>query len=163
MRELHRNWQWGGVRGGGFAHDSNDGGTLRLTNCILWSNFPNEIIDTPAETGSGVTVAFSTIQGGWPGEGNTESDPLFENVNANDFRLSAGYPPSDSGNSAALPLDVADLDGDGILKEPVPLDLGGDPRVVDDPDSPDCPQLSPGSCLPPTVDMGAYEFVPPPP
>ncbi len=37
-------------------------------------------------------------------------------------------------------------------------DLDGNPRFVDDPDTPDCPQ-APGTCGdPPVVDMGAYEF-----
>ncbi len=42
-------------------------------------------------------------------------------------------------------------------------DLDGNPRFVDDPDTPDCPQ-APGTCGdPPVVDMGAYEFQGAPP
>ena len=39
----------------------------------------------------------------------------------------------------------------------MPVDLDGNPRVVDIPTVPDCPQLG-GKCFIPAVDMGAYEF-----
>ncbi len=54
--------------------------------------------------------------------------------------LAAGSDCIDSGNSAALPTDARDLDADGDVTEPLPLDLVGRPRLVN------------GS-----VDMGAYE------
>jgi hypothetical protein len=57
-----------------------------------------------------------------------------------------------------VPADTADLDGDGDTTEPLPLDLGGYPRFLDDSATPDCP-WAPSTCgTPPIVDMGAYEF-----
>jgi hypothetical protein len=52
-----------------------------------------------------------------------------------------------------VPLDTADLDGDGDTAEPLPVDLAGKVRFADDPATPDT-----GSGAPPIVDMGAYEF-----
>ncbi len=57
----------------------------------------------------------------------------------------------DAGNNAAVPPDSYDLDGDGNTSEPLPLDLGGLPRVVDGDGD--------GTA---TVDMGAYEYDGPP-
>ena len=56
----------------------------------------------------------------------------------------------------------SNLDNDGNTTEPIPFDLDGNPRVLNDPASDDCPQLIRGKeeCSSPAVDMGAYEFVP---
>ena len=62
-----------------------------------------------------------------------------------DFHLRPGSPCIDAGLNSAVP--------EGINTE-----FDGDPRFVDDPDTPDC-QHAPGECGdPPVVDMGAYEF-----
>jgi parallel beta-helix repeat protein len=42
-----------------------------LTNCIFWDNDSDQI------SGEGVNVTFSDIEGGWPGEGNSDFDPCF--------------------------------------------------------------------------------------
>ena len=47
-----------------------------------------------------------------------------------------------------------DIDGDGDITEPTPLDLDLTPRFVDDPLAPDV-----GAGTPPLVDMGCYEYV----
>ena len=52
-----------------------------------------------------------------------------------------------------MPADEFDLDQDGDTDEPIPFDLDGNPRFVDDPDTDDT-----GHGTPPIVDMGAYEF-----
>jgi predicted outer membrane repeat protein/parallel beta-helix repeat protein len=51
---------------------SNSGGSERiyLEGCILWNNDPDPIDDA-------VNVTYSNVQGGWPGEGNIDVDPLF--------------------------------------------------------------------------------------
>ena len=54
--------------GGIYNYDSH----LILTNCILW-NGGNEIHNYA----STVTITYSNIQGGFPGEGNIDADPLF--------------------------------------------------------------------------------------
>ena len=57
-----------------------------------------------------------------------------------DLRLLPGSPAIDAGDNALLPADEFDLDGDGNVAEPLPVDLAGGPRV-----------------LGPRVDIGAYE------
>ena len=107
----------------------------RITNCILWGN-GNDLHDeyTP-------TATYSCIEDGDAGEGNIAADPLFVDPANGDYRLQAGSPCIDVGNTAALPADATDLDGDGDTTEPIPFDLDGAPRVVGE-----------------AVDMGAYEM-----
>jgi hypothetical protein len=113
-----------------------------ITNCILWGNTaPND----PAggggivvETGPGVpapTVSYSDVQGGWPGTGNFDADPFFEDVAGGNYRLSAGSPCLNVGNSAAVTVPPFPTDASGN-----PLDLDGSPRISG-----------------PAVDLGAYE------
>jgi hypothetical protein len=64
---------------GGGMH--NDGSSPTVTNCVLWGDAPNEI------TGSAADVTYSTVQGGWPGIGNIDADPLFVDPDNGDPRL----------------------------------------------------------------------------
>ncbi len=45
-----------------------------LTNCTLWGNLGGEQI---ADWSSSSAVAYSDVEGGWPGVGNIDADPLF--------------------------------------------------------------------------------------
>jgi hypothetical protein len=58
-----------------------------------------------------------------------------------DLQLQATSPAIDRGDNNAIPADVSDLDGDGDLTEPCPLDLANISRIVGG-----------------TIDLGAYEF-----
>ena len=61
----------------------------------------------PIEMASGIPlITFSDIEGGWEGEGNIDTDPLFTDLNNGDYTLQAGSPCIDTG--------TADLDGDGV-------------------------------------------------
>jgi hypothetical protein len=116
---------------------------LVVVNSIIWGN-SSQI----AEDGSVPPVVdYSDVQGGHAGTGNIDADPMCV-----DGRPQAGSPCLDAGDNNALPTDVADLDDDGNTTEPVPLDLDGNPRALDDPTAPD---TGGGDC--PIVDMGAYE------
>ncbi len=118
-------------------------------NSILWGDTPDEIEGNTMR----VVVQYSDVQGGWPGAGNIDADPLFVDPGSGDYRLSSSSPCIDAGDNAAVPSDSTDLDGDGDMDEPIPFDLDGNPRFVDDPDTEDT-----GNGTPPIVDMGAYEF-----
>ncbi|MDO8628897.1 MAG: right-handed parallel beta-helix repeat-containing protein, partial [Phycisphaerales bacterium] len=150
------------------------GCSATVTNCILWgnagypgapSNDERTQIYVNTEGGGTLTLNHSIMQdfsGAYGGVGNLDADPLFFDINGadnivgtidDDLRLRAGSPAIDSGDTTALPLDTLDLDGDGNTAERIPIDLAGNPRQFDDPNTPDTGV--PGS---PVVDMGAYEF-----
>ena len=68
-------------RGGGMQCDYCS--SIRLVNTILWNDGPDEIFLHQ----SSVTATYSDIQGGWPGEGNIDIDPLFADPYNGDFHL----------------------------------------------------------------------------
>jgi hypothetical protein len=107
-------------------------GEATLWNCVLRDSF--------AIWGE-VSASYCNVSGGWPGVGNIDADPLFVDPRSGNFRLSFGSPCIDAGDNTALPIRFADLDGN--------------PRLVDDPDTPDTGN-PPGHK--PIVDMGAYEY-----
>ncbi len=118
---------------------------LTINNSILWDG-GSEILN---QGNSVIAVGRTDIQGGWPGAGNLAVDPLFvlpdgldgvAGTEDDDLRLGSGSPCVDQGYSVLLPADTVDLDGDGNVKEPLPFDLDGSPRI-----------FGPG------LDMGAYE------
>jgi hypothetical protein len=63
---------------GGAIHNIDSWGTI--TNCILWKN-PNTEIEGTA------IVSYCDVMGGWPDEGNIDTDPLFADANEGDFHL----------------------------------------------------------------------------
>lgn len=121
----------GGAGGGVYVQ-----GEVAARNSVFWNDAPQE-----------VWVDFGTfsatqclVQGGWPGEGNTNDDPLL----TPEARLQSGSPCIDGGDVMLLPPDAFDIDGDGDRDETLPLDvdIDGEPRVVG-----------------PALDLGADEFV----
>ena len=125
---------------------SGDPSLVEITNAIIRNG-----VDWFSVSPSAVSLRYSNIEGGFPGEGNIDADPLFE---GGTFRLLSGSPSIDAGNTDLLPADTFDLDGDGDVSEPFPFDAVGLPRAVDDPATPDTGVGSP------VVDMGAFEFRP---
>ncbi len=120
-----------GFFGGGLYN----GGSATVTNCIGWGNSP--------DTFNGLSipvVVFSCVEGGFDGEGNIDSDPLFVDPNNGNYRLSPGSPCIDAGDNLAVPRGIE-------------FDLDGNPRFVDDPCADDT-----GNGERPIVDMGAFEF-----
>jgi len=112
-----------------------------LVNCILWAN-------TSSQISGNATVSYSDVQGGRPGVGNIDADPLFVDPKGLDgvagtaddnLRLLGGSACIDAGDNTAVPSSVL-------------LDLAGSPRFTDDPHTPNT-----GKGTPPIVDMGAYE------
>jgi hypothetical protein len=105
---------------------------------------------------SGAAAISRCILQGWTGSlggsGNNGSNPSFIDDDGADntagtlddnLRLAAASPAVETGETAALPPDTADLNGNANTIEPTPLDLDDHPRVL-------------GS----SVDRGAYELVP---
>ena len=105
-----------------------------ITNSIFWGDSPDEI----TSNGGAPIVTYSDVQGGHIGDGNINADPSFRDPDSEDYRLDCESPCIDAG------------DNDHVW---VNNDLAGDPRRVDDPETPDT-----GNGEAPIVDMGAHEY-----
>lgn len=140
------------VAGASLAMD-NDSPQLNGTNNVVANNCifrdgPNPVWDDQGQL-STLAITYSNVEGGWPGTGNIDLPAMFVDANGldglvgtedDDLRLLSDSPCFDAGDSGALPADTNDLDGDGDMGEPIPLDLDGYPRI----------RYS-------NLDMGAYE------
>ena len=127
-------------------------GLPRIDNSIVHANGGGQIdgFINPAP----LPVRYCNVEGGFPGQGNVDADPVFVDPDQGDFHLAAGSPCIDAGHNWGVWLDTADVDDDGDVRELTPLDLDGNPRFTDDPATQDT-----GCGVPPFfVDMGAYEF-----
>ena len=136
---------------------------VTLRGCVLYLNEPGTLW-------GGASASHCLVEGGSPGEGNLDADPLFirdpdpgpdgwwggGDDDPGDLRLRPRSPCIDAGDNTALPPDTFDLDQDGDTTEPIPLDLDGLPRVADDPGTPDIGIGGNGQTA--MVDMGAFEF-----
>ena len=162
-----------GISGGGIYHSSSSGnlinctfsgnhsaGTgggmeyynvlrMRMINCILWGDTPDEIHHNSLNS---PLVIYSDVEGGtgesWFNEGCIDADPCFVNtkhLDRNQWNL-------------RLKRDSPCIDAGATLEVYVPLDLDGNPRVLDDPNTPNTGPIAYGSLN--AVDMGAYEFEP---
>ncbi len=167
----------GGDGGGLYVYLQHDVYSLAIVNTVLAFNSSgmyghlvrgtvelrrNSIFGNDAYNFSGLPDPTGT-------DGNVSVDPLFvrepapgpdglwgtEDDDYGDLHLSLDSPVIDAGDNVEVPADVGDLDGDGDVTEPIPLDLDGYDRFMDDPLTADT-----GSGGPPIVDMGAYEFGP---
>jgi len=130
------------MRRGGAIRDPATAASLR--NCILWGNTRVEGEGTSADqidSPGNDQVTYSDVEGGWPGTGNINADPLFLNASVGNYGISSSSPCKNVGSNGTLPTDVGDLDWDGNTGEVLPNDLPRNARVVYS-----------------GVDMGAYEF-----
>jgi parallel beta-helix repeat protein/predicted outer membrane repeat protein len=88
--------------GGGGIYNSENISNIILTNCILWGNTPDQI------KGSAI-VSYSNVQGGFPGEGNIDVDPLFANPDNGDYHLKSQAGRWDPVSQAWIQDDVTSL------------------------------------------------------
>lgn len=159
--------------GGGVRFDASAAGVLTLSNCIVYANTDSSGGETAqfsiVNVASTINATYCLVQGGFPGTGNIDQNPLLFRLpqsgvdtqwgtaddDYGDLRLLSGSPCIDSASTPNVSIDYTDLDGDSNTSELVPYDLGGNKRLVDDPWTVDTGV--PGS---PVVDMGAYEYFP---
>tara|TARA_B100001250_G_scaffold13497_1_gene11803 strand:- start:51 stop:1904 length:1854 start_codon:yes stop_codon:yes gene_type:complete len=88
---------------GGYTNLASDG---VIKNDIV-INYPNGWgTSITLDDYSTIEVSYSNIEGGYDGEGNIDTDPLFTNIEEDDYSLQLESPCIDAG--------IADLDGDGI-------------------------------------------------
>jgi hypothetical protein len=78
-----------------------------VTNCILWRDALDEIHDEYSHP----TVSYSCIMGGYSGQGNIDSDPLFAGQLEDDYHLTFNSSCKDTGLNAAVTVEV-DFEGD---------------------------------------------------
>lgn len=156
-----------------FANESLFGGAgvyLADGSAEIWNSILRDNTDADGQQESSQARASSLAQlvmsycdiEAWEGagDGNFDADPDFVDPYGedgllgtvdDDFSLNLGSACIDAGVAGALPGDVADLDADGDLAEPAPLDLHMGQRVQDDPDAPNAEAPGGG------VDVGAVE------
>ena len=120
-------------------------GSPALTNCIVWGNAGGSAQFFEVDSGHGsISASHSCVQGGWPGEGNTQLQPSF---------VSPGH-----WNDAGTPDDPDDdfwIEGNLRLTTDSRCIDAGDPNLEPSPDMSDLdgrPRVLCGR-----VDMGAYE------
>jgi hypothetical protein len=135
-----------GEGGGMWNYSSNP----TLTNCILWGNTDSGPTDESSQIHNFISstpvINYCCVQG-WTGTlggiDNIDDDPMFRDDDGADdipgtvddnLRLMEGSPCIDTGNNAAIPVEVD-------------TDLDGHPRIIDG----DCNDTN-------ITDMGAYEF-----
>jgi len=105
----------------GFGAQSAD-----VHNSVLFGNSnPSLVIEGEVD----LDVRYSNIEGGWSGEGNINAEPRFTFVN-DMMMIEPDSPCVDIGSNGLLPADDSDIDDDGNLLEPLPIDLVGSARVV---------------------------------
>jgi hypothetical protein len=117
------------------------GAGASLGNSIVYFNNGPGGAQGSANQVSGLAAGttWCCVQGGIAGSGNISADPLLVNIGGGDFHLSSASPCIDAGNNGLVPSGIA-------------LDLGMNPRFVDDPAVADT-----GAGGAPIVDMGAHE------
>jgi len=79
-----------------------------VKNSILWGDTAPEGKEIAHDENSTITFTYSDVEGGWPGTGNINADPLF--VGGGDYHLTAGSPCIDTGTNMGAPTN--DIDGD---------------------------------------------------
>lgn len=87
-----------GTKGGGL--DISGYSTFDLKNSIFWGNY-GPASPQIALVGSGVTITYCDVLGGWSGIGNLNLDPSFVNPGSGDFNLRAYSPCVDVGDPAS--------------------------------------------------------------
>lgn len=141
---------------------------VRIDNSVLWGNlqagsasFQGQLRDDQAGSPILSATIVQELPAAYPGFGNLGANPLFADPDGadgvlgnldDDLHLLSGSPAIDSGITAAIGGDAADLDGDGVSGEYLPQDLDGLPRVADDPGVRDA-----GCGDGTAVDRGAFE------
>ena len=96
--------------------NSRNGGTITLTNDLVFGDTNSEISNL---NGATPIISYSDIQGGYPGTGNINADPMFVNVATGNFYLQAGSPCVGKGTAS----DTPSLDKDGRTR-PNPPSMG---------------------------------------
>lgn len=121
-----------GAYGPAIQNDANGPGHMTITNTIVWGSGEDPIVGLPA---SRITATFNNIEGGWPGLGNIDIDPLFEDAQGPD-----GVYGTEDDNLRLTPDSGCVNAGWDYLDDSPATDIEGNPRIQ--------------ACR---IDMGTYE------
>lgn len=88
------------------------GAPATLRNNIVWGNMA---VSSVQISGSGLTVRYCNVQGGFSGAGNINTDPMFDSTN---YYLRSSSPCIDKGDSSTVYNDPQDPGNPGLAKWP---------------------------------------------
>lgn len=94
---------------------------LELTNCILWNNGDELVIE-----GSPPVLNYCDIEGGYPGNGNINADPVFTDSASNNFHIQGLSPCIGKGIGPSLDSRVMNHDIDRNVRSGDACDIGFD-------------------------------------
>lgn len=93
-----------------------------IINCIFWGNGPDEVTD-------GGTLAtqmtYCCVEGGFPGIGNIDTDPMFMDQASGDLHLTHPSPCKNTGTSSPPMITDTDFEGDPRIADGS-VDMGAD-------------------------------------
>jgi hypothetical protein len=96
-----------------------------ITNTILWGNTAPQGAQIDLDGYSDPVVTYCDVQGGWPGQGNIDADPVFVESAIGDYHLTYTSPCREGGDYDAPNLPWTDFEGD--LRDPCGIpDIGAD-------------------------------------
>ena len=96
--------------------------TTNITNTINWGNAGSSLYFYHGEP----TVTYSNIEGGWPGTGNIDADPLFVDAAASDYHIPFTSPCRNAGSNDGVPPELLyDWEGDPRIHHGT-VDIGAD-------------------------------------
>jgi len=111
--------------GGGILNGYHSSSTV--INCILWGDSPTEIYNGHGAYASVVT--YSCVQGGYSGQGNIRTSPMFIEPGDENFRLKGGSPCVDAGTLSDAPAtDMVGVNRPQVLG----VDMGAYEFVLED-------------------------------
>jgi hypothetical protein len=91
-----------------------------VMNSILWENAPNEL---RSDAFIGHQLSYTDISGGYPGTGNINMNPMFNNPGNHDLAIPSNSPAVNVGANNAVPLDVT-TDISGNVRMYYTVDMG---------------------------------------
>lgn len=130
-----------------------DNDRLSVWNNVFWSQTP----PSSDWVGGDAVIEFNAAASGIPAPQNVLAEPVMVDPLAGDYRLAPGSPAIDAGSVVAGTFARANRTAAQLAPELV-FDFDGQPRVVDDPATPNTGYASTTG----PIDIGALEFQPGP-
>jgi predicted outer membrane repeat protein len=105
-----------GENSGGIEYKMVNNKVITISNSILWENYPQEIKTFDAQP----QIRFSDVMNGYDGYIVMNEDPLFVDIDNNDYHIQWNEYPTESGNKSPA-IDsgdpMAELDPDGTIAD----------------------------------------------